>query len=77
MGFFPVDERTLEYFRGTGRTPEKIEALAAYFKAQGMFGIPKKGQIDYSQVARARPRRPSTRRSPARSARRTASTSTR
>ena len=56
MGFFPVDERTLEYFRGTGRTPEKIEALAAYFKAQGMFGIPKKGQIDYSQVARARPR---------------------
>ena len=50
MGFFPVDERTLEYFRGTGRSPEKIEALAAYFKAQGMFGIPKKGQIDYSQV---------------------------
>src|SRR5512147_3233372 len=50
MGFFPVDERTLEYFRGTGRSAEKIDALAAYFKAQGMFGIPKKGQIDYSQV---------------------------
>jgi len=50
MGYFPVDERTLEYFRGTGRSAEKIEALAAYFKAQGMFGIPKKGQIDYSQV---------------------------
>src|SRR6476619_2322231 len=50
MGYFPVDERTLEYFRGTGRDAAKVEALAAYFKAQGMFGIPKKGQIDYSQV---------------------------
>jgi aconitate hydratase len=50
MGYFPVDERTLEYFRGTGRSPEKVDALEAYFKAQSMFGIPKKGQIDYSQV---------------------------
>src|SRR5947207_2843180 len=50
MGFFPVDERTLEYFRGTGRSEEKIAALGDYFKAQGMFGIPKKGAIDYSQV---------------------------
>ena len=50
MGFFPVDERTLEYFRGTGRTDAEIDAFAAYFKAQGMFGIPKAGAIDYSQV---------------------------
>ncbi len=50
MGFFPVDDRTLEYFRGTGRTEAEIEAFAAYFKAQGMFGIPKAGAIDYSQV---------------------------
>jgi aconitate hydratase len=50
MGFFPVDERTLEYFRGTGRSADKVDALAAYFKAQGMFGIPKHGQIDYSQT---------------------------
>ena len=50
MGFFPVDDRTLEYFRGTGRTDAEIEAFAAYFKAQGMFGIPKAGEIDYSQV---------------------------
>src|SRR5436309_11317468 len=33
MGFFPVDERTLEYFRGTGRSDEQVEALAAYYKA--------------------------------------------
>jgi aconitate hydratase len=50
MGFFPVDEKTVEYFRGTGRTAEEIDAFAAYFKAQGMFGIPKAGDIDYSQV---------------------------
>ena len=50
MGFFPVDERTLEYFRGTGRSAEQVEALAAYYKAQSLFGIPKKGQIDYSQT---------------------------
>jgi aconitate hydratase len=50
MGFFPVDERTLEYFRGTGRSKEAIDALEAYFKAQGLFGIPRAGQIDYSEV---------------------------
>jgi aconitate hydratase len=50
MGFFPVDERTLEYFRGTGRTKEQVEAFEAYFKAQGLFGIPKAGAIDYSEV---------------------------
>jgi aconitate hydratase len=50
MGFFPVDDKTLEYFRGTGRTDAEIEAFAAYFKAQGMFGVPKAGDIDYSQA---------------------------
>jgi aconitate hydratase len=50
MGFFPVDEKTIEYFRGTGRTDEEIDAFAAYFKAQGLFGIPQVGDIDYSQA---------------------------
>jgi aconitate hydratase len=50
MGFFPVDDKTLEYFKGTGRTEDEIEAFAAYFKAQGMFGVPNKGDIDYSQT---------------------------
>src|SRR5438876_592053 len=49
MGFFPVDSRTLEYFRGTGRSDEAVDALASYYKAQGLFGIPKKGAIDYSE----------------------------
>ncbi|RMX08295.1 aconitate hydratase [Corticibacter populi] len=50
MGFFPVDEKTLGYFEGTGRTKEEIEAFEAYFKAQKLFGVPKAGSIDYSQV---------------------------
>jgi aconitate hydratase len=50
MGFFPVDEKTLDYYRGTGRTAEQIETLEAYFRAQGLFGVPLTGEIDYSQV---------------------------
>ena len=50
MGFFPVDDKTLAYFKGTGRTEAEIDALASYFKAQGMYGIPRAGDIDYSQM---------------------------
>jgi aconitate hydratase len=50
MGFFPVDDKTLAYFKGTGRKAKEIEAFEAYFKAQGLYGIPKSGEIDYSQV---------------------------
>ncbi len=49
MGFFPVDDATLQYFRYTGRTNEEIGAFETYFKAQGLFGMPNKGDIDYSQ----------------------------
>jgi aconitate hydratase len=50
MGFFPVDEKTIEYFRGTGRTTAEIEAFEAYFKAQGLFGAPRSGAVDYTRV---------------------------
>ncbi|MBO1112398.1 aconitate hydratase AcnA [Bordetella petrii] len=50
MGFFPVDERTIDYFEGTGRTPEEIAAFEAYFKAQKMFGVPKAQDIDYTKL---------------------------
>jgi aconitate hydratase len=50
MGFFPVDEKTLAYFEGTGRTQAEIQAFEAYFKAQGLFGVPLPGDIDYSQL---------------------------
>ncbi len=52
MGFFPVDEKTIEYFTGTGRGKDEIEAFEAYFKAQGLFGIPSGEDIDYSQVVK-------------------------
>jgi aconitate hydratase len=50
MGFFPVDEKTIDYFRGTGRSAEQVSAVEAYFKAQGLFGVSRKGDIDYSEV---------------------------
>ncbi|MGO4809131.1 aconitate hydratase AcnA [Cupriavidus sp. 2MCAB6] len=50
MGFFPVDEKTIDYFKGTGRTEEEIAAFEGYFRAQKMFGIPKAGEIDYTNV---------------------------
>jgi aconitate hydratase len=50
MGFFPVDDKTIAYFEGTGRTKDEIDAFSAYFKAQGLYGVPKAGAIDYSQT---------------------------
>jgi aconitate hydratase len=50
MGFFPVDEKTIEYFKGTGRTSEQIDLFEAYWREQGLFGVPMPGDIDYSQV---------------------------
>jgi aconitate hydratase len=50
MGFFPVDDATVDYFRGTGRTEEEITAFQNYYQAQGLYGIPKAGDIDYTRV---------------------------
>ncbi|MGE5623126.1 MAG: aconitate hydratase AcnA, partial [Bacillota bacterium] len=50
MGFFPVDDATIDYFKGTGRSKAEIDAFENYFKAQGLFGIPREGEIDYTNV---------------------------
>ncbi len=50
MGFFPVDEETCVYLLATGRSAEHVEMVRRYYRAQGMFGIPKGGDCDYSQV---------------------------
>ncbi len=50
MGFFPVDEVTVNFMRNTGRTDDEVAAFEAYFKAQGLFGVPKDGSIDYSST---------------------------
>ena len=36
-GFFPIDERTIEYLRLTGRDDERIALVEAYARAQGMW----------------------------------------
>src|ERR1700716_313703 len=68
MGFFPVDQESVAYLRATGRTDEQCAAFENYFRAQKMFGMPRKGEIDYSvdlelnlddvQPAVAGPKRP-------------------
>ncbi|WP_321818553.1 MULTISPECIES: aconitate hydratase AcnA [unclassified Paraburkholderia] len=50
MGFFPVDDKTIDYFKGTGRTQAEIDAFENYFKAQELYGIPKAGEIDYTKT---------------------------
>jgi aconitate hydratase A / 2-methylisocitrate dehydratase len=48
MGYFPVDVESVNYLRATGRTDEQCQAFENYFRAQKMFGMPRKGEIDYS-----------------------------
>ena len=49
MGFFPIDAECVNYLRATGRSEELCLAYENYYRAQGLFGIPKKGDIAYSQ----------------------------
>src|SRR6187551_2682240 len=48
MGFFPIDDESVAYLRATGRTDEQCAAFEVYYRAQKMFGMPRKGEIDYS-----------------------------
>ena len=50
MGFFPIDDECVNYLRATGRTEEHIALYKNYYQAQGLWGMPQKGQIEYSQV---------------------------
>ncbi|HEY5675484.1 MAG TPA: aconitate hydratase AcnA, partial [Myxococcales bacterium] len=50
MGYFPIDELSCQYLLATGRPRDKVDALRAYFKAQGLFGVPRKGDCDYTQT---------------------------
>src|SRR2546421_7107937 len=47
---FPYTTLFRSYLKATGRTDEQIDAVRNYFKAQGMFGIPRQGECDYSTV---------------------------
>jgi aconitate hydratase len=48
MGYFPIDAETVNYLRATGRTDEHCTAYENYYRAQGLFGIPKAGEVDYT-----------------------------
>jgi aconitate hydratase len=48
IGYFPVDQESVYYLRATGRSEEQCAAFENYFRAQHMFGMPRKGEIDYS-----------------------------
>jgi aconitate hydratase len=50
MGFFPVDEETCKYLKATGRSNELVDTVRNYYRAQGMFGMPKAGDCEYSTV---------------------------
>src|SRR5208282_3305600 len=49
MGLFPIDAECSGYLLATGRSPEHVALYEAYYRAQGLWGMPEKGQIDYSQ----------------------------
>jgi aconitate hydratase len=49
IGFFPADEKTLEYLRMTGREEGKISLIKEYLIAQKLFGIPRKGEVFYTE----------------------------
>lgn len=50
IGYFPIDDQTCHYLQTTGRSAEHVSAVRAYFQAQGCFGTPALGDIDYSNV---------------------------
>jgi aconitate hydratase len=50
VGFFPVDEKTIDYLRTTGRNEEQLTQIKEYLQAQKLFGMPLKGEIDYTKV---------------------------
>jgi len=50
VAYFPFDEQSCRYLRGTGRSEEHVETVRRYFVAQGLFGMPQSGQCDYTSV---------------------------
>jgi aconitate hydratase len=50
MGYFPIDEETCRYMLLSGRTQEHVDTFRNYYRAQGLYGMPRKGDIDYTKV---------------------------
>ncbi len=50
MGYFPVDGRTLEFLRATGRPAELVDLVERYAKEQGLFRAPGAPEPAYAAV---------------------------
>lgn len=50
VGFFPVDDKTIEYLKMTGREEADVTMIKDYLVAQKLFGMPLKGEIDFTKV---------------------------
>ena len=49
-GFFPVDERTMEYLRLTGRDEEAVQGVESFAKAQGLWYNSADAEKSYTAV---------------------------
>src|SRR4051812_38080502 len=50
MGFFPVDQETLDYLTFSGRDPEQVKLVEAYCKEQGLFHTPNAPEPQFSDT---------------------------
>ncbi len=50
VSMFPIDDRTLEYLRFTGRRPEQVALVEAYAKAQSLFRTDATPDAEYSDI---------------------------
>ena len=50
IGFFPPDDEAMRYLRLTGRDEAHVQLVEEYLKRQSLFGIPKDGEVEYSDV---------------------------
>ncbi|MFW6288982.1 MAG: aconitate hydratase AcnA [Spirochaetota bacterium] len=50
VGYFPVDQQTLDYMYATGRPEELIELVEAYTKAQGVFRTDESVDPEYQEI---------------------------
>ena len=50
LAYFPVDDKTLDYLKLSGRDDAHIKIVEEYLKEQQLFGVPKEGEVDYTKV---------------------------
>jgi aconitate hydratase len=50
MGFFPIDQATLDYMRFTGRDEATVALVEAYCKATGLFWTPGSPEPEFTDV---------------------------